>query len=292
MKNFKLSYLNLSLKFAIAYYLMTFSAWAQSDVGTLVVRGQAGPSQIFSQVKVARCDMTGTTRQCDWGKYLNLNQSEQLPVGSYIVGFENSIYPGWVHITRGSQVSLDLVKLTVPTSVNRGSKKVRVFRDFDADIERKKLYFVQYYMSRPLFRLSQYGFGDLYLASPGQLDVTLRLNYDTCNKLNLKDPDIEDALEICVAAMETRGWRDMSVFFKFSGRDHMERELQKGQFLQNLVSEAGDRRQIVMRRHLVSAPMKVTDFVSVFPGQYRFLSEEPGASSVSVTAGPIFEKFD
>lgn len=277
----------------IAFFIAAESkaAWASAGGGTLVVRGQAGPSQLFPQVKVARCENLNGVRNCDWVKYLKLNQPESLPAGSYIVGFENSIYPGWVHVSPGAQVALDLVKLAVPTSIKRDAK-VRVFRDFDSEVEKKKLFFIQYYMSRPLFRLSQYSFGDLYLASPGMLDVTLRLNYDSCNKLNLKHPDIEDALEICLTAMNATGWRDMSPLFKFSGRDHMEREIQKGQFLQNLVSEAGDRRQIVMRRHLVSAPMKATDFISVFPGQYRFLPESRGANSYSVTAGPIVEKFD
>lgn len=272
-----------------AMLLVMSQAKAQQLVGTLVVRGVAGPSQLFPQVKAARCDLQA--RRCDFVTYLNLNQPTKLPTGSYILGFENSIYPGWVHISNGQNIELNLVKLSVPTSLSR-DYKVRVFRDFDSEIEKKKLFFVQYYMSRPLFRLAQYNFGDLYLASAGMLDVTLRLNHDTCNQVKPRDPDVEDAVEICLAAMNVKNWRDMSVFFKFSGRDHMEREIQKGQFLQNLVSEAGDRRQIVMRRHLISAPFKATDFVSVFPGQYRFLSEKPGASSVSEVAGPLVEKFD
>lgn len=288
MKNSRLIPLTFFLVLS-AMLLVMSKAKAQSEVGTLAVRGQAGPSQLFPQVKVARCDMQ--LRRCDFVTYLNLNQAASLPTGSYIVGFENSIYPGWVHIYRGQHVELNLVKLAVPTSLPR-DYKVRVFRDFDSELERKKLYFLQYYMSRPLFRLSQYNFGDLYLASPGMIDVTLRLNYDTCNEVKPRDPDVEDAVEICLAAMNVKNWRDMSVFYKFSGRDHMERELPKGHFLQNLVSEAGDRRQIVMRRHLVSAPMRASDFVSVFPGQYRFLSEKPGSSSVSEVAGPLFEKFD
>ncbi|MFN8790552.1 MAG: hypothetical protein ACK5Y2_03750 [Bdellovibrionales bacterium] len=271
---------------------LSLSAEAQSgSVGTLLVRGQAGASQLFPQVKAARCQIEAETRMCDDVHYLNLNQAEALPSGRYLVGFENSVYPGWVVITPGAQVTLDLVKLSVPASIRKDAT-VRVFRDFDASIERNKLFFVQFFMSRPLFRLSQYSFGDLYLTSSDSLDVTLRLNYDPCNKIDLQDPDIEDALEICVAAMNVRTWRDMSVFFRFSGRDHMDREIQKGQFLQNLVSEAGDRRQIVMRRHLVSAPLRATDFVSVFPGQYRFVSDAPGSTSISVTAGPLFEKFD
>lgn len=289
MKSFRI----VGAKALLLILCFAFKAQAQgNDMGTLTVRGQPGPSQLFAQVKAVRCEVSSSIRRCGSASYLKLNQSTPLPAGSYIVGFENSIYAGWVHVRSGSSVTLDLVKLTVPTSVRRGADKVKVFRDFDSDVEKKKLYFVQFYLSRPLFRLSQYYFGDLYLASAGQLDVTLRLNYDACNRLNLKNPDIEDALEICLAAMRVKTWRDMSVFFQFNGKDHMERTLLKGHFIQNLVSEAGDRRQIVMRRHLVSAPMKAHDFISVFPGQYRFLSEAPGANSVSVTAGSILENFD
>lgn len=284
MKNFSMNLIS-----SLAILFVYFSAGAQASSGTLTVRGEAGPSQIFRQVKAAKCN--GVVRSCDAVEYFDLNQPKRLAAGQYILGFENSIYPGWVVIRAGQNVVLDLVKLQVPANLSKEAR-VRVFRDFDADIEKNKLFFVQFYMSRPLFRLSQYNFGDLYLASPEMTDVTLRLNYDICNSFKMKNAENETAVEICLAAAQARGWRDMSALFLFQGRDHMERELLKGMYLQNLVSEAGDRRQILMRRQLVSAPIRGTDFVSVFPGQYRFLSDAKSASSQSVTAGPLFEKFD
>jgi hypothetical protein len=273
----------------LSIFILTLSAWAQSSSGTLTVRGEAGPSQIFRQVKAAKCD--AMKRSCSIVEYFDLNQAKSLPTGQYIVGFENSIYPGWVQISAGQNVTLDLIKIQAPTGLTK-EPKLRVFRDFDADIEKNKLFFVQFYMGRPLFRLSEYNFGDLYLASPGMTDVTLRLNYDLCNGFKMRNSENEEAVEICLNAAEAKGWRDMSALFQFKGQDHMGRDLQKGQFVQNLVSEAGDRRQITMRRQLVSAPIKGSDFVSVFPGQYRFLSEEKNATSQSVQAGPISEKFD
>jgi hypothetical protein len=273
----------------LAILFLTISAGAQASMGTLIVRGEAGPSQIFRQVKAAKCNCV--VRSCSQVEYFDLNQGKSLPAGQYILGFENSIYPGWVVIRPGQSVTLDLVKLSVPAKLS-GEVKVRVFRDYDSDVEKNKLYFVQFYMARPLFRLSQYNFGDLYLTSPGMTDVTLRLNYDICNSFKTKNSDNEEAVEICLAAAQAKDWRDMSALFKFVGKDHMERELQKGMYVQNLVSEAGDRRQILMRRQLVSAPIRGSDFVSVFPGQYRFLSEKQSAVSQSVQAGPLVEKFD
>ncbi len=284
MKNFKVNALG-----ALAIVFLTLSAGAQASMGTLTVRGEAGPSQIFRQVKAAKC--SGMIRSCSNVEYFDLNQKKTLPSGQYILGFENSIYPGWVVVRAGQNVEIDLVKIPVPTKLSKEAV-VRVFRDFDSDIEKNKQYFVQFYMARPLFRLSQYNFGDLYLASPGMTDVTLRINYDICNTFKTKNSENEDAVEICLAAAQAKDWRDMSALFKFTGRDHMERELQKGQYLQNLVSEAGDRRQILMRRQLVSAPFRGSDFVSVFPGQYRFLSDAKGAASQSVQAGSQLEKFD
>jgi hypothetical protein len=274
---------------SLAILLISGMAGADASFGTLTVRGEAGPSQIFRQVKAARC--SGIIRSCSNVEYFDLNTPKTLIPGQYILGFENSIYPGWVVIRAGENLSLDLIKIQAPANLTKEAK-LRVFRDYDSEVERKKLFFVQFYMARPLFRLAQYDFGDLYLASPGMTDVTLRLNYDICNSFKNKNSENEEAVEICLAAAQAKGWRDMSVLYKFQGKDHMERELQKGHYLQNLVSEAGDRRQILMRRQLVSAPIRGTDFVSVFPGQYRFLSDTKSAVSQSVQAGPIFEKFD
>lgn len=298
MKSFKYLVLNIVLRgfrfgpqFRILVLIIfaCMTAGAQSSQGTLVVRGEAGPSQIFRQVKAARCNLK--TRSCSNVEYFDLNQVRNLSVGSYILGFENSIYPGWVHIRAGQTTTLDLVKLSVPSSLS-SETQVRVFRDFESQIEKDKLFFVQFYMARPLFRLSQYNFGDLYLASPGMPDVTLRLNYDICNSFKTKNSENEEAVEICLTAANAQSWRDMSGLFKFNGRDHMNRDLVRGQYIQNLVSEAGDRRQILMRRQLVSAPMKGSDFVSVFPGQYRFASERKGGPAQSVQAGAQEQNFD
>lgn len=260
--------------------------------GQILVNGEAGPSQLFRQIKAVHCNPD--SKKCSQVYYFNLNEPEKVMPGRYILGFENSIYPGWVEVRSGETTRIELVKVSPPSSLTSQSR-VRVFRDFDADIEKNKILFTQAHLGRPLFRLSQWSFGDMYLSKPGQLDITARLNYDVCNRSRYTDPEVEEAKLICQAAtlaLKSNDWRNMSPLFQFSGRDHMERELQKGQYIQNLVSEAGDRRQIVMRRQLVSALIKGSDFVSVFPGRYRFLSDAPGSSSVSVTVGPQLQNFD
>ncbi len=289
MKNFNLTSAFSKYFISIFFLLLSITARGQASMGTLTVRGEAGPSQIFRQVKVARCDRN--TRSCSLVEYFDLNQAKNLSPGEYIVGFENSIYPGWVVIQSGQNTVLDLIKLNVPSALSHEGR-VRVFRDFNSDMEKNKLFFVQFYMGRPLFRLSEYSFGDLYLASPGMIDLTLRINYDICNSFKMRNSENDEAVDICLNAAQAKNWRDMSVLYQFQGRDSMERSLMRGQYLQNLVSEAGDRRQILMRRHLVSAPMKGTDFVSVFPGQYRFLSDANINLVESVRAGSINENFD
>jgi hypothetical protein len=284
MKNFKQGLLSL-------FSMISLAAQAQVT-SQLMVKGEAGPSQLFRQVKAIHCDRA--QKKCNQFYYFNLNQPEKVPAGHYIVGFENSLYPGWVVVNANQTTTLELVKVSVPSSLT-GQSRLRVFRDLDADIEKNKILFTQHHLGRPFFRLSQWSFGDLYLTKPGQLDITARLNYDVCNKSQYADPEVEDAKLICqnaTKALQSQDWRNMSPLFQFSGKDHMERELQKGQYIQNLVSEAGDRRQILMRRQLVSALIKGSDFVSVFPGRYRFLSEAPRASSLSVTVGPQTQNFD
>ncbi|MFN8847490.1 MAG: hypothetical protein ACK5W9_11630 [Bdellovibrionales bacterium] len=265
---------------------------AFSFAAKIRVTGEAGPSQLLRQVKAVHCD--STTKVCKKIYYFNLNQAESVIPGRYILGFENSIYPGFVDVKEGQTAEVSLFKVSVPSQLTN-QDQVRVFRDLDAEIEKNKIYFTQHHLGRPLFRLGQWNFGDLYLKKPGQMDITARLNYDVCNRSRYSDPEVEEAKLICQAAtqaLKSGDWRNMSPLFQFSGKDHMERELQKGQYIQNLVSEAGDRRQIVMRRMLVSAIIKGRDFVSVFPGRYRFLSDAPRSSSISVSVGPQTQNFD
>ena len=283
MRNFKL------IIFSILSAMVQFS-FAQS--GELEVRGEAGPSQLFKQIKAVRCDRN--LKKCSQFYFFNLNQAQKVEAGQYIVGFENSLYPGWVKVQAGQKTTLNLVKLSTPQQLS-GQNRIRVFRDLDSDIEKNKIYFTQLHFGRPFFRLSQWNFGDLYLTKPGMLDITVRLNYDVCNRSQYEDPEVEDAKVICENATRARNsqsWRNMSSLFQFSGNDHMKRSLLKGQYVQKLVSEAGDTRQILMRRQLVSGLIKGGDFVSVFPGQYRFLSDQPNASSISLSAGPQTQYFD
>lgn len=265
---------------------------AQAATGELEVLGEAGPSQLFKQVKAVRCDRE--LKKCSQFYFFNLNQVQKVEVGQYIVGFENSLYPGWVKVQAGQKTVLNLVKIVTPRELS-GQNRIRVFRDLDTDIEKNKIYFTQLHFGRPFFRLSQWNFGDLYLTKSGMLDITVRLNYDVCNRSQYEDPEVEEAKLICESATRARNsqsWRNMSSLFQFGGKDHMQRSLQKGQYVQKLVSEAGDTRHILMRRQLVSGLIKSGDFVSVFPGRYRFLSDTSDSSSISLSAGPQTQYFD
>ena len=71
MKNFKV---NLITVFSILF--LTLSAGAQASIGTLTVRGEAGPSQIFRQVKVAKC--SSAIRSCSNVEYFDLNQKKNI----------------------------------------------------------------------------------------------------------------------------------------------------------------------------------------------------------------------
>lgn len=273
------------------FFVFLFTNLLLAQTGEIEVLGEAGPSQLFKQIKAVRCDRE--TKKCSQFYFFNLNQSQKVESGQYIVGFENSLYPGWVTVDAGQKTTLNLVKLVTPSSLSSHSR-IRVFRDLDTDIEKNKMFFTQLHFGRPFFRLSQWSFGDLYLTKPGMLDITVRLNYDVCNRSQYEDPEVEDAKVICESATRTKesqNWRNMSSLFQFGGKDHMGRPLQKGQYVQRLVSEAGDTRQILMRRQLVSGLIKGGDFVSVFPGRYRFLSDS-SASSISLSAGSQTQYFD
>ena len=124
---------------------------ATSTTGSLTVMGQAGPMQYLGQVIAQKCDvpeasvnaktaMRKLVKKCDAPVKFSLNTVQNLENGNYIVGFENTIYPGFVQIAAGSNVQIQLQKITIPSSLAK-EKNLRIFRDTGSLVEQKKVYF-------------------------------------------------------------------------------------------------------------------------------------------------------
>lgn len=246
---------------------------AEANSGNLKVTGQAGKYQLFQKVKAVRCSLE-KRGQCDPAVFFDLNQSAQVPVGHYILGFENSLYPDLVEVRSGRQTEIQLEKVYIPAQV-RG-EKIRIYRDFSSLAEQKKIYLSMYFMNRHFFRLEKENFGDLYLTGVWERDFVQRFTYEVCPVLSALGTKEAKALSTCAAWNGAKNPMDLKDLFQF-GSD--------GTFTEMWVSYPGDVFASKHPRYLVSAPVTDQDFVSVFPGQYKVQAEGKGQPAVSIRAG-------
>ncbi|MNS74164.1 hypothetical protein D3C72_1076310 [compost metagenome] len=266
-----------SLSLLVVALTMLISGMAEAG-GYLRVNGEPGRMQIFRKVKAIRCDERARMNCAD-PIYLNLNETTEIQAGSYIVGFENSIYPGFVRVNEGGSIVMNLEKLTVPSSITGSG--IRVYRDFGNIIEQQKIFFTMFYIGRHFFRLDKANFGDLYLTGSWERDFVQRFTYEICSRVAEYKKQDPAGQELCAVWNNARNMMDLSPIYDFKN---------DGTFVENWVTYPGDVSAKVHPKYLVSVPMTSDDFVSVFPGAYRFLSSKKGASSVGVrtTSGDRF----
>ena len=269
------------LMMTLLMMLSTTAAFAQSQ-GALRVEGERGKFQVFAKVKAVRC-ATETRGSCDPAVFFELNETKAVPAGNYILGFENSLYPDLVQVRAGETKTVYLEKLTVPAGV---TGKVRVYRDFTSLIEQKKLYLTMYYMNRHFFRLDKDNFGDLYLTGSWDRDFVQRFTYELCPRIKAFGEVPAAALAVCNAWNTATRPLDLRELFSFAD---------DGTFEEMWVTYPGDIIPTLHPKYMVSVPMSESDFVSVFPGSYRFQGEtakgKPG-KAVNVKAGRVVAEFD
>jgi hypothetical protein len=241
--------------------------------GTLQVNGEPGRMQLFRKVKAVRCDTTARG-SCDEPVYLDLKKPLAVPAGSYLVGFENSIYPGWVNVQEGGSTVLELERIQVPSSV-KGSG-IRIFRDFTSLVEQKKIYLTMFAMNRHFFKLDKNNFTDLYLAGSWDRDFVQRFTYEICPRVASYAKQDPAGQALCAVWNKARGMMDLRTFYNFADN---------GTFTEMWVTYPGDVSPTVHPRYLVSVPMSEGDFVSVFPGSYRVQAAKKGSLSVQVKVG-------
>lgn len=263
-------------KWWITVSVLLFAGLAQAQsMGALQVNGQPGSQQLFQKVKAVRC-VVGQRGTCDAPVFFDLNKPVSVPSGTYIVGFENSIYPEVVNVSGGYTTSLHLERLAVPSQV-RG-QKIRVYRDFSSLIEQKKIYLTMFSMNRHFFRLDKDNFGDLYLAGLWERDYVQRFTYETCPRIDAYGEVSSGARSVCQAwntAKDPMGLREL---YNFSN---------DGTFQEMWVTFPGDVIPSKHPRYLVSAPMTEQDFVAVFPGAYKVQAEGKNMPSISVKVGNV-----
>lgn len=262
----------------------------------LKVIGQAGVTQQFGQVVAVKCDEPQWTensrtyisminRQCDKAVTFDLNTAQELPTGKYLVGFENSIYPGFVEIHQGEIVTIQLQKIAVPTSFSK-ENSIKIYRDFTSLTEQKKVYFEKFYLGKSIFRQTARKFGDFYLAGLTDIDLASQSNYSYCSdnrieKLKLAIDIREQAKFVCESYNNAKSMMDYADLYRFDP---------KGSYQEASAEAPGDIFPKKMLRHLVATPMKSSDFVSVMPGVYRIIGSS-GRTDSRVTTLNLVENY-
>ncbi|HEX4922530.1 MAG TPA: hypothetical protein VFV50_00520, partial [Bdellovibrionales bacterium] len=215
--------------------------------GQLILAGQAGPTQLFQRAKAARCAVEPKAEgraqvvkgSCATPVYFNLNEPVNLPAGSYLLGFENSLYPGLVEVKNAQTTRIELVRVELPPQAVEG----RVYRDFTKLAEQRKQYFYTWGTGAHFFLQAEYEFGDFYLAQWPVRPAIPNLNYDYCVRKGA--PLADEGAEIC------RSWKGASFLeitdlFEF---DH------RGRFTQYWVGRPGGVFKYQFKRNLVGAPL-------------------------------------
>jgi len=153
----------------------------------------------------------------------------------------------------------------LPASIQ--GKKVFVYRNFSSKAEQKKLLQTVYRLNHHLQRLDKDNFGGLYEAGSWERDFVQRFTYDFCSKIEAVNSysSVEpEALEKCSAWNSASQPEDLSALFQFNA---------DGTFDEFWVTAPGDVIPSRHPRYLVSAPTTGGDFVSVFPGDYKYQVE-------------------
>ncbi len=265
---------------------------SSASAGTLTVVGAVGPTQYFSHVVVQKCDQPESTidarttmhkliRKCTLPIKFSLNSAQSLEAGSYIVGFENTIYPGFVNVVSGKNIQIQLQKISVPSSFS-AERNIKVYRDMGSLVEQKKVYFQKYFSGQNLFRQTLRSYGDLSIAGFADIDVAVSAAYNYCyennlNTLVLSKEIREHALFVCETLNAAQGMMDLADLYRFQSN---------GTYQEATVDYPGD---VIPKRYLrvlVGSPMKSGDFVSVMPGVYRMASDTKTSDRINTITLP------
>lgn len=246
---------------------------AQTEAtGTIVVKGDASPFQIFNRVKAVKCSpsvsngtIIANKKSCTDTVYFGINEPKALTVGFYILGFENSIYPGFVQVSAGEEKTINLQKISIP-----GNGVAKVYRNLSSSVEQKKMMFTQFQLGKAFFSLATYDFGDLYLRKFPLKDLMPNIEYSYCESVS--ENDDPQAKSLC-RALDAKTFIAMKEFFEFnSDSTHAE----------YVPRTPGDAFKYTFDRLLVSAPtVGAESFVNVFPGEYTIETSIGGKTSKS-----------
>lgn len=261
--------------------------------GSIELIGQSSPAQIFSRGKLIPCTIqrdlvqnvvVATRKSCDDSKriYVPLTDgvtqpATPVPPGLYLLGYENSIYPGYVVISPGQSQRIVLQRIPVPPGGT-----VKIYRNLNSLVEQQKIYFTTYTTGKSFFKLGEYAFGDLYVQKVGNTNAPPSLSYDFCEQPALPELTARGQ-RIC------RAWNQGS----FMGVMEMFDFRTDSRFVQWEVRKPGKPYGYRFARLLVAKATTSTraSFVNVLPGSYSVeVTGTNGKANVlpPVTVGPLY----
>jgi hypothetical protein len=256
--------------------------------GTVLLRGTPSPAQRFNRGKLVKCEVrfigggqfAANRNSCDMQNPVYLpvstpgqDQPTSVAPGYYVLGFENSVYPGFVQVKAGETLAIDLQQIPVP-----GGGSVKIFRDLNSLSEEVKMYFTTYVLGESVFKLAAYSFGDLYIKSFGTRDGAVALNYKTCERAAL--PKLTTKGERLCKAYNMGTFLMLTEMFNFQPN---------GSFTQYEIGDQGKPYPYTFGRLLVAkrTTAQISPFVNVLPGQYTIeVTDAKGAVSTRST-GPV-----
>ncbi len=278
---------------------------ADDGEGVFRLIGTESPAQIFNRPILYRCtveergtqlsNFVAIRNSCDPTPILVtdvnasvgarlplLNENISLPAGYYVLGFENSIYPGFIKIEAGRTTQMELVKVLMP-SADQGF--FRVYRDTGSLGEQIKSYFTTYVLGRHMFPESSYeswSNGDLYVSANGYMDIFASVNglFATCDKRLVSSQNLSQKSARLCAARANESFMGMAEFFDFATG---------GKFVAYGVDRKGAPARINVGRQLVGMPFRSIDttFVNVLPGNYLGEFILPNGSVKKINIGAI-----
>lgn len=293
----------------------------QGQLVNVKVEGLMGPTQLFREVTAIRCsnktykgclkgEMEGDVHKSPEVYRFKVNEATHLPVGSYMLGVENSLYPGWLNVscspvpqslTNDSEVStctpivIKLPGFSLPEEYSN-AHSVLIYRDLTKPDEQRKILNHDFYLGNSFLQQAPTSSSDksFYLVSGNQIDMVQRMNLDYCldvvkNKSTLsKNGLFPDAIKSCQSFKETLSLKNITAqvtsfsklsIYRFPYVDKTktysnlsEHPLVVGEWTQRWISAPGSWITFTHRRYLVAAPM----FLGTTPRTKQFVSVFPG----------------
>lgn len=254
-------------------YAKVAAAVPTAPPATLRVSGTPHASQIYQQVKAVSCVEPKKNAQqilqpnCKSPIYFDLNSDQSLPPGDYILGFSDTVYPGFVHLNSGDQIEIKLQSLPLPQA--EATDTVRAYINFDSLMEQKKIYFSVYYTSEHFFKMTEYNFDDLFLTTTDGKNIFSPFDQRSCGKIQSDSGASDFAKILCANYKNATSMMDMADFFLFETKPQFEAQYQEA-----FIWSPGDIFSVRYKRNLVALPINgaaiVTgDSLAVFQGSYK-----------------------